>query len=55
MKSGNTLRVKISNGQQANYDRYSLRGFTRSYRRGMSLMYGNGGYYGGGNDSDYFR
>ena len=58
MKSGSILRIRLNDGSQSYYDRYSLRGFTRSYNRGMSLMYGRGnggGYYGGGNDSDYFR
>ena len=57
MKSGSILRVKLQVGDKSYYDKYSLRGFTRSFNRGMSLMYGSGnsGYYGGGNDSDYFR
>ena len=58
MKSGSILRVKLLVGGKSYYDKYSLRGFTRSFNRGMSLMYGSGnggGYYGGGNDSDYFR
>jgi len=58
LKSGSILRIKIQYyGKEPFYDRFSLRGFSRSYSRAMSLTYGfgNGGYYGGGNDSDYFR
>ena len=58
LKSGSTLRIKLQAGEKSFYDRFSLRGFSRSYGRAMSLTYGSGnrgGYYGGGNDSDYFR
>ena len=57
LQSGSILRVKLNAGVKSLYDRFSLRGFSRSYSRAMSLTYGsgNGGYYGGGNDSDYFR
>lgn len=59
LKSGSILRIKIQYyGKEPFYDRFSLRGFSRSYGRAMSLTYGSGnrgGYYGGGNDSDYFR
>ena len=50
MESGSTLRIKLLDGKDAIYDRYSLRGFSGAYRRGMSLMSG----IGKGNDSDYF-
>ena len=49
LKAGNTLRTKIGTGNNASYDRYSLKGFSRSYSRAMSLLNRMN------NDSDYFR
>lgn len=57
MKSGSTVRIKMQAGDEAYYDRFSLRGFTSSFNRAMSMTYGSGnsGSSGEGNDSDYFR
>ena len=52
LKKGNYLRIMVFDAEEG-IPRYSLRGFTAAYARGMSLL--ERLRYGGGNDRSYFH